>query len=186
MRVCPSNPRACQPRAPACRWGGQSAPRSPCDRPHPHLRLAGEERRPLGRPPGSAWKGGQASWVPGSVQRRREAGLLEAGGETRPLASREKSQPMVGIRQPPLLWGNQLSSKEPGDVGDPSSLAQRDSGGAPAGRGASGGLPEDALGDDPPRWGQGVCVDGCHPYGRPGRGRLVPAWQMSEWESESL
>ena len=80
---------------------------------------------------------------------------------------------MVGIRQPPLLWGNQLSSKEPGDVGEPSSLAQKDSGGTPAGRGASGGLPEDALGKDPPRWGQGVCVDGCHP----GRGRLVPAWQ---------
>lgn len=108
----------CQPRAPACRWGGQSAPRSLRDRPHPHLHLAGEERRSLGRPPGSAWKGGQASWMPGSVQRRREAGLLEAGGETRLLASREKPQPMVGIRQPPLLWGNQLSSKEPGDVGD--------------------------------------------------------------------
>ena len=57
------------------------------------------------------------------------------GGETWPLASREKPQPVVGIRQPPLLWGNQLSSKEPGDVGDPSSLAQRDSGGTPAGRG---------------------------------------------------
>ena len=51
--------------------------------------------------------------------------------------------------------------------------------------GVSSGLPEDALGKDPPRWGQGVCVDGCQPYGHPGRGRLVPAWQMSEWESES-
>lgn len=185
-RVCPSNPHGL-PAPGTCLQVGRTERARPGAHVTAHIPASAWQARSRG-----LWKGPLAA--PGRGVRPPEcqgpstlARNRPAGGGRRDMAARQPWRSlhvMVCIRQPPLPWGNRLSSEEPGDVGEPSSPAQRDGVGPRLARGQQADYlrvpwARTSLG------GARGCVWMAAPhYSHPGRGHLVSAWQMSEWGSE--
>lgn len=185
-RVCPSNPHGL-PAPGASLQVGRTERAQPGAHVTAHIPASAWQARSRGLWEGPLAAPGRGVRPPGCQGPSTLARDQATGGRRRDTAARQLQRSlhvMVGIRQPPLLCRNWLSSEESGGVGDPSSPTQRDRAGPGLAGGQQAGCLRVPWARTPPWWGQGVCVGGCPHHSHPGRGHLVSAWRVSEWGSE--